>query len=121
MYYLTQSSIINLKKVIVIENNFIGAIIAFLIGFAISAVNYAISKYILKKHTSKYPYLQFIRLPLQIGYLFVLYFCAEFTPWSLEWILIGGALGITIPMFFFTYRLVKTNDALTRKEDKSDG
>lgn len=106
---------------IVIDNNIIGAIIAFLIGFCISAVNYAISKYILKKHTSKYPYLQFIRLPLQIGYLVALYFCSGFTPWGVDWLLIGGALGVTVPMLFFTYRLVKINDAQGRREDKSDG
>jgi len=107
--------------VIAIEKNFIGALIAFLIGFIISAVNYAISKYILKKHTSKYPYLQFIRLPLQIGYLVVLYFCRGFVPCSVNWLLIGGAMGITIPSFFFTYKLVKINDAQSRKEDKFDG
>lgn len=106
---------------IIIGNNFVGALVAFLIGCGISAVNYAISKYILKKHTSKYPYLQFIRLPLQIGYLVVLYFCSGFTQWSVDWLLIGGALGITVPMFFFTYRLVKINDAKDRKENKSDG
>ena len=106
---------------IVIDNNFVGAIVAFIIGFVISAANFAVSKYFLKKHTAKYPYLQFVRLPLMIGYIAVLYFCDGFTPWSVDWLLIGGALGITLPMFFFTYRLVKINDALGGKEDKSDG
>lgn len=94
---------------------------AFLIGFGISAVNYAISKYILINHTSKFPYLNFIRLPLQVGYLVVLYFCSGLMPWGLEWLLIGGAMGITLPMFYFTYRLVKFNDSEGRKEDENDG
>ena len=106
---------------VVIENNFIGAIIAFLIGLAISAVNSAISKYVLKYHTSKYPFLQLIRTPLQVGYLVVLYFCGEFTPWKTVWLLVGGALGITLPMLFFTYRLVKLNDSLKKKDGESDG
>ncbi|MBO5231717.1 MAG: hypothetical protein J6B88_03745 [Clostridia bacterium] len=106
---------------VVIENNFIGAIIAFLLGLAISAVNYAISKYVLKYHTSKYPFLQLIRTSLQVGYLVVLYFCGEFTPWKTVWLLVGGALGITLPMLFFTYRLVKLNDSLKKKDGESDG
>ncbi len=62
---------------------------------------------------------QIIRSAIQIGYLILLYTLGSYTPWNPMWLLIGGCVGITIPMFYFTYKLVKFNDK--DKEDKDDG
>lgn len=44
---------------------------------------------------------------LGIGYLAVLYFAAPYTPWDMLWLLAGGALGLTLPLFLFTFLLLR--------------
>lgn len=44
---------------------------------------------------------------LGIGYLALLYFAAPYTPWDGIWLLAGGALGLTIPLFLFTFLLLQ--------------
>ncbi|MBQ4562186.1 MAG: hypothetical protein IJA55_07685 [Clostridia bacterium] len=82
-------------------------------------INYAVSKYLLKKYPDMYTGGQVIRSVIQIGYLVLLYTLGGHTPWDPLWLLVGGCLGITLPMFYFTYKLVKFNDK--KKEDDSDG
>ena len=103
------------------QTNMIGAILAFGIGVLIAAVNYKFSQYVLKKHTSQYAIMQIVRQLLQITYLIVLFVAGKYTPWDSGWLLVGGALGITLPMFWFTYRLLKLNDSLSGKEESSNG
>lgn len=109
------------KKVIVIGTNFFGGLLAFCIGAAIAAGNYAFSRYILKRHASKYAGLQIVRQLVQVGYLVLLFALGGRTPWDTVWLLVGGALGVTLPMLWFTYRLVKLNDSMHRKEESTDG
>ena len=104
-----------------ISSNFFGAALAFCIGAAIAAANYAFSRYILKKDASKYFMAQLISQPVQIAYLVALFFLGPYTPWDRIWLLAGGCSGIVLPMFVFTYRLVKLNDSLPGKEDSADG
>lgn len=102
-----------------IDNNIFGALLAFCIGAAIAAVNYGISRYVLKKHPDKYAFTTMIRMVLQVGFLVAVYFLGGYTPWDTLWLLAGGVIGITLPMFWFTYRLVKLNDeAKDRAEQK---
>lgn len=104
---------------IAIDNNIFGAALSFAGGVGIAAICYAISKYMLKKQSGLYSSMQIVRQLIQIAYLVVIYFAAPRTPWDLVWLLVGGCLGITLPMFFFTYRLVKLNDKM--KEDDKNG
>ena len=104
-----------------IGTNLFGAVLAFVTGAAIAAANYAFSRYVLKKHASQYAVLQIVRQLVQIAYLFALLVFGVYTPWDRIWLLVGGALGITLPMFLFTYRLVKLNDSMRGKEESSDG
>ena len=53
---------------------------------------------------------QIARQAIQIGYLILIFVLGGYTPWESTWLLVGGVLGITLPMFFFTARLVKFND-----------
>lgn len=105
----------------IIHTNIFGASAAFVVGLLIAALNYAISRYVLKNHTSKFPFVQIIRQVIQVAYLVVVFVVADHTPWDVVWLLVGGGLGITIPMILFTFLLVKFNDSLKGKGDASDG
>ena len=63
--------------------------------------------------------LQPVRSLSQIGYLALILLLGKYTPWDQMWLLVGGALGITLPMPIFTYRLVKLNDARRKEEDQN--
>ena len=97
--------------------NLLGAVLAFLIGVGISAINFAISKYFVKHKPEHFAAVQLVRQPIQIAYLLLIYFFAAYTPFDRLWLLVGGALGITVPMLFFTVKLVKLNDSVNKKED----
>jgi len=101
------------------DNDIIGAVLAFIVGGAVAYINYAVSKYLLKKNPDMYSGGQIIRQIIQVGYLVLLFTLGGYTPWDRMWLLVGGGLGITIPMFYFTYKLVKLNDK--KKEDDKDG
>ena len=109
------------KKVIIIRSNIFGAVLACAVGVGIAAVNYLISRYVLKKHPAQYAMTPVVRQLIQVAYLVVLFFFGDRTPWDKIWLLAGGCIGITVPMLWFTYRLVKLNDDQHRKEDRSDG
>lgn len=104
-----------------IGTNILGAALAFATGAAIAALNYAVSRYLLTKRPSMYAGMQIIWQPVQIAYLGALVLLGGYTPWNWLWLLAGGCLGITLPKFWFTYRLVKLNDSLHEKEESSDG
>lgn len=105
---------------IFIENNLVGAIFALVIGIGIAALNYALGRWCIKKSPERYAMLQPVRSIIQIGYLLLILLLGGFTPWDQMWLLVGGALGVTLPMPYFTYRLVKLND-MSRKEDDPNG
>ncbi len=101
------------------DNNIVGAVIAFVFGAAVAYLNYAVSKYLLRTRPDMYTGGQIIRSAIQIGYLLIIFTLGGYTPWDKTWLLVGGCLGITIPMFYFTAKLVKLNDQ--KKEDDKDG
>ena len=104
-----------------INSDIFGTIIAFLIGGLISYINYALSKYILKTRPNIYASTHLLRQLIGIGYLAILYLYGDRTPYNPIWLLLGGCLGITIPMFYFTFRLVKINNTKEEKEDITNG
>ena len=104
-----------------IETNIFGAALAFVAGAAIAALNYAVSRCLLIKRPSMYAGIQIAWQPVQIAYLGALVLFGGYTPWDRLWLLVGGCLGITLPKFWFTYRLVKLNDSLRKKEETPDG
>ena len=109
------------KRVINIEMNFIGAVLAFGLGAVISAVNYGLSRFVLRKRSDLLTVIQMVRQLLQIGYIIVLYLFGDQTPWDKLWLLVGGCLGMTVPSIWFTYRLVKSNDSSQGKEEGDNG
>lgn len=103
------------------ESDFFGAFLAFCIGALIAALNYGISRRLLRENASRYVMLQSLKQLIQVAFLILIFLLGDRTPWDKVWLLVGGALGITLPMFYFTYRLVRLNDSLRGKEDSTDG
>lgn len=101
--------------------NFFGAALAFLLGAAIAWLNYCLSRRVLKKTPSKYAAAAPGRQLLQVAYLVALFLLGGYTPWNRIWLLVGGCLGITLPMIYFTYKLVQLSNSLQKKEASSDG
>ena len=103
------------------ENAFIGAAFAAAGGVLIAFVTDWISRAALARNPATLPSFFIVRQILNIAYLAALYFLARVLPWGVLPLLIGGALGITVPSFFFARRLVRLNDARhseSRPEDK---
>ncbi len=98
--------------------NWVGAALAFLMGAGIAAVNYFISRFMLKRHPAQYAATSLVRQLLQVAYIVLLFFLGDRTPWSKPWLLIGGVLGVTLPMLFFTMRLLKLSQG---KEESENG
>ena len=103
------------------KSNIVGALIAFALGAVIAWLNYRYSRHVLEHNPSRYAGTTTVRQVVQIAYLVLLFLLAVYTPWDRIWIIVGGCLGITIPMTYFTYCLVKLNDSLKGKGDDSDG
>lgn len=94
----------------------IGALISFAGGFLISFANYKITASIMKKKPEFIAASAIIRQLINVAYLVLVYFAAPLTSVSVVHLLVGAVVGLTLPMFFFTYRLVKKSD-----KNASDG
>ena len=103
------------------DRNIIGAALAFCVGVAVAWVNFAVSRHVLRKNPEKYAGTTLVRQLIQVAYLVALFFLGAYTPWDRNWLLIGGGIGVTLPMIFFTYYLVKLNDSQPGEEDDTDG
>lgn len=110
-----------IKKVISLETNLFGAALAFLLGAAIAWLNYRLSCRALKRAPDKFAASAPLRQLIQVAYLVALFFLGVYTPWDRVWLLVGSCLGITIPMIYFTHKLVKLNESMGRKEEDTDG
>ncbi len=107
------------------DNNIVGAVAVFLLGAAISFINYKLTELIMKKYPGRFSFLSIVRSLIQAGFFLLVFAAAPYTPWDRTYLLVGTALGITIPMAFFTFRLLKkpypTDIKKEEKEDISDG
>ena len=107
-------------------NNIIGAVIAAIAGFLIAFVNYTFSKKVLIKAPEKFIMSTMARQVIQVLFLVLVYFIGTKTEIaSVTYLLVGAVAGMTIPMIFFTKKLLsfnKTTDAKkSEKEVESDG
>ena len=109
-----------IKEVMLMENNFVGAFLAFAAGAVISFGNFKLSELFLSRCREKFASVSLIRQLVQVAYVLMLFFCAEYIPWDRTYLLTGGVLGVTVPMLFFTIKLLKQNNALAQQEKKED-
>ncbi len=96
-------------------HNIVGAVICTLAGFFIAYVNYVISRKILSAYPEKLALSTVARQVVQVGYLASVYFIGSGTQVNLTYLLVGAVLGMTVPMLFFTKKLVELNESLARK------
>ncbi len=106
--------------------NIIGGVIAAAVGSLIAFANYIFSKKVLLKAPEKYSSTFVVRQVLQVAYLVLVYFIGSKTQIAdLVFLLVGAVAGMTVPMFFFTKKLLMLNDTMKtkkpEKEDKADG
>ena len=90
----------------------IGALVAVLCGIGIAFLNYAIAKAVLRRKPQIYPTVSAARQGINVLLLLGLYFIAPHTPWGEVELLTGGVIGMTVPMFFLTAKLVRQNDSV---------
>lgn len=104
----------------------IGGIVAIFCGFLVALVNYALSKSMLTKAPEKYSLVTVARQVLQIGFLVFVYFIGDkIEVVDTMYLLVGAVLGMTLPMIYFTKKLLSLNGASNeksvRKEDEMNG
>jgi len=98
-----------------------GVLAAFIFGAVIAYVNYRISQAVIKNRPQMYSSISVVRQVIHIAGLVAVYFLAPLTPWDRTYMLVAAVLGMTLPMFYFTYRLMKKNDAAPAAEKKEEG
>ena len=108
------------------NHNIIGAAVTAAIGLLVAMVNYFISKNILTRAPEKYSFATVARQILQIGYLAAVYFAGtRITYADSTYLLVGAVAGMTIPMLFFTKKLLLVNKSASavknEKGDDADG
>ena len=106
-------------------SNIIGAVVVAVVGVGVAFVNYLISKTVLVKIPDTYSATTVLRQIVQIAFLVIVYFISKKTNYDPMYLLVGAVLGITVPMFIFTKKLLTLNETLRskekRKEEEVDG
>ena len=97
----------------------VGGVLAFLAGCAVSALNYWINLQTLKKNPARLAGISIARQALNVGCLIAVFLAAKVLPWGQVPMLIGAALGLTIPALFFAFRLAKLNDAASAQAEQT--
>lgn len=108
------------------NHNIIGAAAAFAAGAVIAFINYLISKKVLVKAPEKYSLITVVRQIIQVGFLALTYLLGTKIQFAdVTYLLVGAVVGVTVPMFFFTKKLLDLNGATmknkTEKESETNG
>ncbi len=91
-----------------------GGMLAFAGGCAVSVLNFFLNRRALEKKPSMLASMSIVRQLLSIGYLFLVFFLARVLPWDQMPLLLGAAVGLTIPSILLALRLAKINDAVSK-------
>ncbi len=110
-------------------SDLIGAMIASLVGAGIAFLNYSLTRKAIRKTEGGIGALgaaPVLRMVIDVGYLAAVYFIAPFTPWDRIWMLVGAVIGLTVPLLFFTPRLLRdanrsAADGGRQKDDPPEG
>ncbi|MBR5202200.1 MAG: hypothetical protein IKW45_02950 [Clostridia bacterium] len=103
------------------NGNIIGAVITFALGGVVSYLSFLISKSILIKQPEKFAFSTVLRQTIQIFYLVAVYFISKYISWDTWYMLIGAVVGVTVPMIYFTHKLLQINQSNNTKNEKKDG
>ena len=83
----------------------IGGGIALAVGAALAFLNYLFTRKLVKKGISHLAVISVLRQTLNIAYLVAIYFLSRYLPWPVEAMLVGGAVGVTVPSFILSVKL----------------
>ena len=96
---------------------FLAALAAFIGGALVSWGNYRLLLLLLQKRgESGVSLISPVRTLLSVVYLLILYLVGKRTELNSTALLIGGALGLTVMLTFFTYRLTRRNNDKGKEE-----
>lgn len=100
----------------------IGALVAAIAGFLVAFINYTFSKKVLIKTPDKYLFTTMARQVLQVLFLVLVYFIGTKTKVAnVMYLLVGAVLGMTVPMVYFTKKLLSFNKATDTKKEEKEG
>lgn len=104
----------------------VGGLLACALGVLLAFGNDRLTRAVCKRKPSLLMPLFVVRQVINIAYLAALYFLSPALPWNVTPLLIGGALGITLPPVFLAPRLAKQLDgddktAAPPEDTASDG
>ena len=100
----------------------IGAVITAASGLLVAFINYLLSRQVLIKTPDKYALVTVARQVFQVGFLVAVYFIGtKLTAVNVIYLLAGAVLGITVPMIYFTKKLLELNNSSNRKEVSDNG
>ena len=105
-------------------SDLLGGALAFAVGAALAYGNFCITKNMLLKKTGAtgVSAVSVLRQVINVAYLVLVYFLAPKLPCSMIALLVGAVLGLTIPMFLFTFRLTRlTKPVSGEQEETQDG
>lgn len=88
----------------------IGGILAALPGLLIAWINARLTAKAAGSGTTTLSLIPVLRMALSVGYLALVYLVSPYLPWERIWMLAGACVGLTVPMFFFTFRLLRRLD-----------
>lgn len=97
--------------------NIIGTAAALAAGAALSAGNCFLTLRVWKKDPGKLPSLFALRQFLNIVFLVAVWFVTPLTPCDRTWVLIGAAIGLTLPTLILTPRIMRTPHDPACKDD----
>lgn len=100
-----------------------GALLAALLGAAIAYANYRLTDRAARNPNERFAGISIVRQALNFGYLAAVFFLAPYTPFDRTWCLVGAVVGLTLPTFFFTFRILRrlSHPAPSDKPDHSEG
>lgn len=104
------------------NHNITGALIAAAVGLLVAFANYLISERVLVKAPGKYSLVTVVRQLLQIGFLVAVYFAGTRIE-SVEstYLLVGAVVGMTLPMLYFTKKLLTVNERTANDKKEREG
>ena len=99
----------------------VGGLLAFLGGSTVSWLNYVINARTLKNKPSALASVSVVRQLLSVGYLVLVFALAGVLPWGHMPLLLGAAVGLTIPSILLAVLLAKRNDSMKKKRPMEAG
>ena len=99
-----------------------GLLLCFAAGTLVAYLNYLMAKRAIRRSASAFTAVPVYRMILSVGLLAAVYFIAPRTGWSRTWMLVGAAVGLTIPSLPFSWLLMRAaRDGEKKDEQKPEG